>query len=111
MSNSVGFKYLDMELFLKDMFGEDKVFAEYHFHDKRKWRFDFAIPHIKMAIEIEGAVFAQGRHVRGSGYSKDCEKYNHATVLGWKVYRFPSNTLKSGEAFEFLKYVVFEIGY
>lgn len=32
------------------------IIPEYRFHPTRKWRFDFAIPHIKVAIEIEGGL-------------------------------------------------------
>jgi len=61
---------------------------EYRFHPTRKWRFDFAYPAQKIAIEIEGAVWFAGRHTRGSGFLADCEKYNTAVSLGWKVFRF-----------------------
>lgn len=66
----------------------NKVQAEYRFHPVRKWRFDYAIPDLKIAIEIEGAVFQQGRHTRGVGYIKDMEKYNTAVKMGWKVLRY-----------------------
>ncbi len=64
---------------------------EHKFHPTRRWRFDFAIPDRKVAIEIEGGIYTQGRHTRGSGFSKDCEKYNVATVMGWAVLRYPAN--------------------
>lgn len=60
----------------------------YRFHPTRKYEFDFAWPDIKLAIEIEGGVFTQGRHTRGVGYSNDCSKYNLATILGWRVLRY-----------------------
>jgi hypothetical protein len=60
---------------------------EYRFYSKRKWRFDFCFPSIKCAIEIEGGVWSNGRHTRGSGFIDDCEKYNMATALGWSVFR------------------------
>ena len=69
---------------------------EYRFHPTRKWRFDFAWPEIKVAVEIEGSVWAQGRHTRGSGYLGDIEKYNEATALGWRVYRVPAHDVESG---------------
>lgn len=55
---------------------------------KRRWRFDFAYPELKIAIETEGGVYSQGRHSRAAGYSGDCDKYNEAAVLGWLVLRF-----------------------
>lgn len=69
--------------------------TEYKFHPVRKWRFDFAYPERKIAIECEGAVWTQGRHTRGGGYQKDCEKYNAATILGWRVLRYSQGTLDS----------------
>lgn len=66
---------------------------EYKFHPKRKWRFDRAAPDLKLAIEIEGATFAQGRHTRGVGYAGDCEKYNAAALAGWVVVRLPESLI------------------
>lgn len=64
----------------------------------KDWRFDFAIPHKKIAVEIEGGVFTNGRHVQGMGFQNDCEKYNQALLLGWRVLRFTCNHVKSGHA-------------
>lgn len=60
---------------------------EYQFHDKRKWRFDYAIPLYKIALEVEGGVWTGGRHVNPKGFLGDMEKYNTATLLGWRVLR------------------------
>lgn len=38
---------------------------EHRFHPVRKWRFDAAFPVRKIAVEIDGGVFVQGRHMRG----------------------------------------------
>lgn len=62
--------------------------SEYKFDEKRKWLFDFCHIDKKIAIEIEGAIFSNGRHSRGLGMMKDMEKYNTATINGWKVLRF-----------------------
>jgi len=62
---------------------------EYKFHPKRKYRFDFAWPHKKIAAECEGGIFSFGRHTRGSGFIADCQKYNAAALLGWTVLRYP----------------------
>jgi very-short-patch-repair endonuclease len=59
---------------------------EYAFHPTRRWRFDFASPLLKVAVEIEG----RGRHQTVAGVRADCEKYNSAAALGWRVFRFPA---------------------
>ncbi len=61
---------------------------EHVFHPVRKWRFDFAWPEKKLAVEIEGGVFSGGGHVRGAMYRKNCEKYNAAAELGWTLLRY-----------------------
>lgn len=60
---------------------------EYKFHSKRRWRFDYALPDHKIALEVEGGVYTQGRHVRPQGFLGDMEKYNTATLMGWRVFR------------------------
>lgn len=60
---------------------------EHKFHPKRKWRFDYAIPEYKIALEVEGGVWTGGRHIRAQGFLGDMEKYNTATLMGWRVFR------------------------
>ena len=71
---------------------------EYRFHPTRKWRFDFAYPERMLAIEIEGGTYSGGRHTRGQGFENDCEKYNAATLMGWRVLRYTAKMIESGEA-------------
>ncbi|MBQ19137.1 MAG: hypothetical protein CMD31_00115 [Flavobacteriales bacterium] len=61
--------------------------TELVFHPDRKFRFDWAIPSLKIAIEYEGVISKKSRHTTMKGYSTDCEKYNLALVSGWKVLR------------------------
>jgi very-short-patch-repair endonuclease len=70
---------------------------EYQFHPERKWRFDWCIESLKVAIEYEGIYSKQSRHTNRKGYSKDAEKYNAAASLGWRVYRYTSLTYKNLE--------------
>jgi len=67
--------------------------TEYKFDTKRRWRFDFSNKKLKLAIEIEGGVWNRGRHIRGKGFIADCEKYNQAQLLGWKVLRYTPQQL------------------
>lgn len=60
---------------------------EYKFHPERKWRFDYAVPEYRIALEVEGGVWTSGRHTRPQGFLGDIEKYNTATLMGWRVFR------------------------
>ena len=72
--------------------------SEYRFDPVRRWRLDFAFPDLKLAIEIDGGIWTQGRHTRGAGYEKDLEKHNALTLAGWRLLRFSGKAVKSGEA-------------
>lgn len=75
----------------------------------RKWRFDFAIPELKLAFEYEGIFSAKARHTTVKGYMGDCEKYNTAVLLGWKVLRFTAGNFakkRQKETFIFLERVI-----
>jgi len=66
---------------------------EFHFHPVRKWRFDLALPALKIAIEYDGHGATGGkthigRHASVTGMAGDCEKINQAQILGWRVLRF-----------------------
>ena len=117
-------KSLYEELFAEQLSGEvrkGRVPAferEVRFAPPRKWRFDFswtwdaiddwAVEHRKwdllpegihaLAIEIEGAVWTQGRHTRGAGFERDLEKLNEATLRGWVVLRVTTGQVANGEA-------------
>lgn len=58
---------------------------EYRFHPDRKWRFDWAWPRAKLALEEDGGIYVGGKHGRGAGIARDHEKRNAAVVLGWRV--------------------------
>ncbi len=69
---------------------QDAFQREYRFHPTRKWRFDFADVKHRIAVEIDGGVWVQGRHTRGSGFVKDAEKLNEAAALGFRILRYTS---------------------
>jgi len=71
---------------------------EVRFHPIRKWRFDVAFPDVKIALEIEGAVWTHGRHTRGAGFLGDMEKYNTATLMGWRILRCTWDDVMEGKA-------------
>ena len=76
---------------------------EYRFHPKRRWRFDYAWPDKKIAVEVEGGTWIYGRHNHPSGFLKDIEKYNSAVILGWRILRYTPQQIAQGEWIEDLK--------
>lgn len=76
---------------------------EHKFHPRRKWRFDFAWCDEMLALEVEGGVYSGGRHTTGPGFIGDCEKYNEAALLGWKVIRVTSDHIDDGSAVDWVR--------
>lgn len=70
---------------------------EYQFDkaNNRKWRIDYYLSELNLAIEVEGGVWSGGRHVRGKGFLKDMDKYNAITVAGIKLLRIDTDRLNS----------------
>jgi len=63
----------------------------------RKWRFDWAWPDRKIAVEVEGNAWnakGGGRHMQDS----DMWKYNNAADMGWRVFRFSPRMMKDSPA-------------
>lgn len=88
---------------------------EVYIHNKRKWRFDFALnpdliqvkkrkminPRTKhILIEIQGGIYSRGRHNRASGMTADCEKENYANLMGHCLLKFTTNHFRD------LKYIM-----
>lgn len=76
---------------------------EIRFHNTRRWRFDFAYPSLKIGIECEGGTWTGKGHAGGKRYRLDCEKYDWAALMGWKVLRFTKGMIDDGEAIELIK--------
>jgi very-short-patch-repair endonuclease len=76
---------------------------EFKFLQDRRFRFDFAWPEEKLAVEIEGGVWTGGRHTRGKGYISDMEKYNLATLNGWKLLRYTPDQIMKIEIYDQIK--------
>jgi very-short-patch-repair endonuclease len=75
---------------------------EYQFAEglKRRWRFDFAWPEVKVALEVEGGQWSRtaARHQRGKGMEQDIEKYNMAALMGWLVIRATTDMVNDNRA-------------
>jgi very-short-patch-repair endonuclease len=67
--------------------------TQHRFLTDRQFRFDFAWPQYKVAVEIEGGIYGKGGHNSINGFIKDCEKYNQAVLAGWRVLRYTERCL------------------
>ena len=76
---------------------------EFIFHPPRKWRFDFSWPDYLIACEIEGGIWINGGHNRGSGWTSNMEKYNTAVLDGWKLVRVTPQMVINGDAAQLIK--------
>lgn len=76
---------------------------EYRFHPVRRWRFDYAFPEYKVALEVEGGIWVKGRHINPAGFTKDMEKYNTASSMGWAVVRCEPRKLYTQETIDLLR--------
>lgn len=68
--------------------GLPKPVFEFCFFEGRKWRFDICFPDHRVAIEVQGGLFANkkgvvGAHARGAALLKEYEKANYAAASGW----------------------------
>ena len=68
--------------------------TEHRFHPPRRWHFDFAWLEQKLALEVEGGVDARVGHAHPTNFRTDIEKYNRATLDGWRVLRVMPEHLK-----------------
>lgn len=86
---------------------------ELRFHPPRKWRLDFSWPDKKVAVEVEGGLYARrkdgsigGGHQSPSGFANNIEKYNALALDGWLLLRFTRAMIEDGTAIETLETVL-----
>lgn len=94
------------DLFLKMLqanFKGIEIVKEFRFHPTRKWRFDYAFPSKRVAVEVDGGVWSGGRHINPSGYINDLEKLNTAASMGWLVLRITTDDRFSRKTYELIK--------
>jgi uncharacterized protein (UPF0128 family) len=88
-------------LLIKDA-GLPEFEREVRFHPTRRWKFDLCLEPQKLAIEVQGMVYQQGRHTRGKGYTEDCRKLNEAQIFGYMVLWLTPEMIDNGEAIDLI---------
>lgn len=61
----------------------------------RRFRFDYAHPQSRVAIEINGGIWSIGKHSTGKGLMRDYEKLNLAQALGWVVFQLSGDMINA----------------
>lgn len=93
---------------------------EVRFAPPRRWRLDFVLPrkapskpgcegikdarNYDLAIEVEGGHWLGGHG--GKRFRADCEKYNEATILGYRLLRFTTDMVEDGTALKTIERMV-----
>lgn len=83
---------------------------EHRFHPDRRWRFDFCWPSRRLALEVQGGVWVNGGHNRGAGFTNDCEKFNEAALLGWRLIKVSGGQVRNGCALGWVERALEEFG-
>lgn len=65
---------------------------EFKFDGQRKWRFDWAWPSARVAVEVDGGRWRAGGGRHGS--DPDRVKLNTATAQGWRILHFSPKQLE-----------------
>lgn len=90
------------------------------FAPPRRYRFDFAWPGRRLAVEVDGGtrgrrceqcgdIKAAGRHTRMAGIEADAEKYSLAAIDGWKIIRVTAAQVEDGRAVGWVKRALREV--
>lgn len=81
----------------------------------KDWRFDFALPILKLAVEMDGVTGLKrtktgqitiGGHQSPAGIKNDLEKDDAAMRFGWTIYRCHQGMVKNGQAAKTIKILI-----
>lgn len=62
------------------------------------YRFDFAWPDQRLAVEVQGLTRGRGAHQDFAGYRRDVDKHNQATLDGWALLAFTEREINDRSA-------------
>ena len=103
----VSIEKLTIELILKQFQEQgliENYVTEYRFDKVRMFRFDWAIPSLKLAIEYNGLIYKNSKNTTGKsghqtvgGIKADNEKSNLAVTQGWRILVYTAMNYKDLE--------------
>lgn len=68
----------------------------------RLFKADFYWPEFGLIVEVDGGTWSGGRHTRGEGYERDCEKLALAAINGQRILKVTSRQVQSGVALQWI---------
>lgn len=75
---------------------------QYRIHPERRFRADFWLPAPQCVVEIDGGIWTAGRHSRGAGITRDCEKSAYIALMPARLLRVTPDQVKSGRALDWI---------
>ena len=91
-----------LKVHLAEILPGEEIVTEHRFCPERQFRFDVAVPRIKLGLECDGGAWTGG-HRRNQDIELDHEKTNLAQMLGWFCLRFTNAQVADGRAREFIQ--------
>ena len=76
--------------------------AQYRIVPGRLYTWDRAWPDQRVCVEVQGAVWTNGAHSRGSGVQRDCMKASMAAALGWRCLPVTREMIEDGTAIKLI---------
>jgi hypothetical protein len=68
----------------------------------RQYRWDACWFRWKVAVEVQGAIWKQGRHTRGGGFEEDCVKAALVQIEGWITIAVTPGMITNGLAVDLI---------
>ena len=62
------------------------------------WRVDYFVERHRLCVELEGGIWLGRGHTGGKIYQQNLDKYNHISVLGYRMLRFSTDDVRKGKA-------------
>lgn len=103
MSKSLLESQLDADLRRRGITAQKREYPFKGLSGDRRYRFDFAFPTEKVAVEVQGGIWSGGRHTRGKGFEEERSKSAQAQILGWKYIEVTPSMIRSGEAVDLIE--------
>lgn len=81
---------------------------ELEFCPGRKWRFDYALPEVKIAVEVEGGTYKTRTYRNKDGVliTTTGGRHNSATVLGWRLIRVVPAELLTNKTIDLIRQTI-----